>query len=356
MKPLRPLLLILLCALASACATTRTAQDTAPSPAGTVLVADEAAVPQGIPSEPAADAVTRVEAPAEAVMPAQDANTAADDDDEDEDEDDAETDFAAIYGNADADNAASGSSTTTVFDPWEKYNRRVHAFNGAVDRALARPLAQAYVAAIPRPLRAGIGNFFDNLGNPVTLVNSLLQGNPRGAVNALGRFLLNSTIGIGGLIDVADKAKMPNRGEDFGQTMAVWGWARSRYIEVPFLGPRTLRDLFGLAADTPLRPIQYLQDDKARVFLQGVQAVDLRARLLAIEAMGAGAVDEYTLYRDIWLQRRNYQINQGSQQRKTRQPDADLPSYLLEDDQGTPSQSAPSQSAPTDALPVPADN
>ena len=186
---------------------------------------------------------------------------------------------------------------------------------------------------IPRPLRAGIGNFFDNLGGPVSVVNSLLQGNPRGAANALGRFLLNSTVGIGGLIDVADKARMPNRGEDFGQTMATWGWQRSRYVEVPFLGPRTLRDLFGLAADTPLRPIQYLEDDKTRVFLQGVQAVDLRARLLAIESLGEGAVDEYALYRDMWLQRRNYQIRQGPP--RAAQPDADLPAYL-QDAQGTP--------------------
>jgi phospholipid-binding lipoprotein MlaA len=282
------------------------------------------------------DAETATPAPdadATQAAPSQDAGSA-----------DAETDFDAIYGDAGA--SAPGVASTAAYDPWEKYNRRVHTFNSAVDRSLARPLAQAYVSAIPRPVRAGIGNFFDNLGEPVTVVNSLLQGNPRGAVNALGRFLLNSTVGIGGLIDVADKAKMPNRGEDFGQTMATWGWKRSRYIEVPFLGPRTLRDLFGLAADTPLRPIQYLEDDKTRVFLQGVQAVDLRARLLAIESLGEGAVDEYALFRDIWLQRRNYQINQSSH-RKAKQADADLPAYLLEDGQDAPPQAMPSQDTPS---------
>jgi len=345
MKPLRRFqatLLVLLCALASACATTGTNPSSA-SPQAEAIVADASVAP----SEPGSDAIATVEAPADTATPASDADamqampaqdtgtdTAASADA------DAETDFAAIYGNAGAGSAAPGIAPAAAYDPWEKYNRRVHAFNGVVDRSLARPLAQAYVNAVPRPVRAGIGNFFDNLGAPVTVVNSLLQGNPRGAINALGRFLLNSTIGLGGLIDVADKAKMPSRGEDFGQTMAVWGWTRSRYIEVPFLGPRTLRDMFGLAADTPLRPIQYLEDDKTRVFLQGVQAVDLRARLLAIEAMGAGAVDEYALYRDIWLQRRNYQINQG-RQRKAKQPDADLPSYLLEDGQDAPSQETP---------------
>lgn len=350
MKPLRPLLLALLCALASACATTGAGQASAPPQADATVVA-EAATPTAEPAVAPAAADSAAESPAPAsdestaqIAPVQDAETAAASNDAGGD--DAETDFAAIYGDAaGTGEAAPGVASTAAYDPWEKFNRGVHAFNGKVDRAIAKPLARAYVAAVPRPVRTGIGNFFDNLGEPVTVVNSLLQGNPRGAVNALGRFLLNSTVGIGGLIDVADKAKMPNRGEDFGQTMAVWGWKRSRYIEVPFLGPRTLRDLFGLAADTPLRPIQYLEDDKTRVFLQGLQAVDLRGRLLAIESMGEGAVDEYALYRDIWLQRRNYQINQSSH-RKAKQADADLPSYLLEDEQDMPAPSTPSPAKP----------
>lgn len=344
MKSLRPLLLLLLCALASACATTRNDPAGAVPQADALVIADTAAV-----TEPAAAASTEM-AVAASAPEAQTAGETAAQTTQAQDpagSSDAETDFAAIYGNASGSgDAASGVASTAAYDPWEKYNRRVHTFNSKVDHAIARPLAKAYVAAVPRPLRAGIGNFFDNLGAPVTVVNSLLQGNPRGAINALGRFLLNSTLGIGGLIDVADKAKMPNRGEDFGQTMATWGWQRSRYVEVPFLGPRTLRDLFGLAADTPLRPIQYLEDDKTRVFLQGVQAVDLRARLLAIESIGEGAVDEYALYRDIWLQRRNYQINQGTHRKDAdNRPDADLPAYLLDDGQDVPAQ-APSPATP----------
>lgn len=351
MKPLRPLLLVLLCALASACATTTGAgQASAPPPANAVVVADATVAAEPAAALAAADIAAETPAPTSdetaQTAPAQDAETAVAATSDAAGGSDAETDFVAIYGDATGSGeAAPGVASTAAYDPWEKFNRGVHSFNGKVDRAIAKPLARAYVAAVPRPVRTGIGNFFDNLGEPVTVVNSLLQGNPRGAVNALGRFLLNSTVGIGGLIDVADKAKMPNRGEDFGQTMAVWGWKRSRYIEVPFLGPRTLRDLFGLAADTPLRPIQYLEDDKTRVFLQGLQAVDLRARLLAIESMGEGAVDEYALYRDIWLQRRNYQINQSSH-RKAKQADADLPSYLLEDEQDMPAPSTPAPAKP----------
>lgn len=330
MKPLRLCLLALLCALASACATTGHAPALAAPAADAAAVAD-GAVATDAGETPAAGtaAVAATEATPDA-MQAADAASA-----------DAESDFDAIYG----DGAAAGNRHgATAYDPWEKYNRRVHAFNASVDRGLAKPLAQAYVAVVPRPLRAGIGNFFDNLEEPATVVNSLLQGNPRGAVNALGRFLLNSTLGIGGLFDLADKAKMPNRGEDFGQTMATWGWKRSRYLEIPFLGPRTLRDLFGLAADSPLRPLHHLEDDKARLFLSGLQAVDLRAQLLAIEAIGEGAVDEYTLYRDIWLQRRNYQIHQGAT-RKAKQPDADLPPYLLEDGQDAAPEDPPGKPA-----------
>ena len=206
----------------------------------------------------------------------------------------------------------------------------MHAFNRVVDRGLTKPLARAYVAAVPRPVRAGVDNFFNNLGQPVTLVNSLLQGNPRGAANSLGRFLLNSTVGIGGVFDVASKAKIPNRGEDFGQTLAMWGWQRSRYLEVPFLGPRTLRDVVGLVGDSRLRPVRYIEDDTTRVSLQALQLVALRAKFLSIEGlMSQGAADEYTLFRDMWLQRRDYQIKQTGQGEEAA-PEETLPPYLMQ--------------------------
>ena len=333
MMPLRSLVLLLLCGLASACATTGQRSADASTPAtGTVIAADAT-------SEPV------VEAPAEEVVvaPAPAATEiAATTQPRDAAAGDAEDDFAAIYGQpGDASSPATGGvSAPAAFDPWEKYNRRVHAFNMAVDRGLAKPLARGYVAVVPRPVRAGVDNFFDNLGQPVTLVNSLLQGNPRGAANALGRFLLNSTVGIGGLFDVASKAKMPNRGEDFGQTLAVWGWQRSRYLELPFLGPRTVRDVVGLVGDSRLRPVQYIEDDATRASLQALQLVALRAKLLSIEGlMSQGAVDEYALFRDMWLQRRNYQINQTGQAQDA-PPEQTLPPYLMQGE-GTPPAPSP---------------
>ena len=327
MKPLRLSLLALTCALASACATTGTNPTSAPPPVDAPVAADDAVAQSAAPQA----ATDTVEATTEPTTPAPDATQS--EDARDAASADAETDFAAIYGNPATGEATSGVAASAAYDPWEKYNRRVHVFNSKVDRAIARPLARAYVAAVPRPLRTGVSNFFDNLGQPVTLVNSLLQGNPRGAANSLGRFLLNSTVGIGGLLDVATKAKMPKRGEDFGQTLAVWGWQRSRYLELPLLGPRTVRDMIGLVGDARLRPVQYVEDDKTRVFLQGLQLVDLRAKLLPIEGLiNQGAVDEYALFRDMWLQRRNYQINQAGRKKDASAPDETLPPYLMQDD------------------------
>mgnify|MGYP003612278556 CR=1 FL=1 len=177
-----------------------------------------------------------------------------------------------------------------------------------VDRAVAKPLASAYVAVVPQPMRLGVTNFFDNLSSPRTFVNQLLQGRPRHAFQTLGRFVVNSTLGIGGIFDPASDLKMKRRSEDFGQTFGVWGWQRSRYLELPFFGPRTLRDTFGLAGDIPLSPVSRVENDKMRVGLQGLQLVDTRSQLLSLDSLRAGAPDEYALTRDAWMQRRAYQI------------------------------------------------
>jgi len=225
----------------------------------------------------------------------------------------AEDDFAALYGGpAPSAQGASGAETGTTassnYDPWERYNRAMHRFNMAVDRGVARPLANAYVTVTPEPVRLGVSNFFENLRSPVTMVNQVLQGHPVQALQTLGRFVLNSTLGIGGLLDPASAARVPRRTEDFGQTLGVWGWSNSRYVELPLFGPRTVRDTFGLAGDMPLSPLRQVESDKWRIGLQGLQLVNTRAQLLAVDALRDAAVDEYALTRDAWLQRRNYQI------------------------------------------------
>mgnify|MGYP002661903273 CR=1 FL=1 len=184
-----------------------------------------------------------------------------------------EDDFAAIYGNGEVPQDYNPIADPTLpapavqpasYDPWEKFNRRVHRFNNAVDRRVAKPLATAYVKVTPRPVRLGVGNFFNNLGQPVSAVNALLQGKPKQAGQSMGRFLLNSTLGIGGIFDPASDAKLPRKSEDFGQTLGVWGWKRSRYVELPLFGPRTVRDVVGLVGDAPLAPLQQVDYDALR--------------------------------------------------------------------------------------------
>jgi phospholipid-binding lipoprotein MlaA len=258
----------------------------------------------------------------------------------------AEDDFAAIYGQNGYDPVADptlpqGVELPASYDPWEGFNRGVHRFNNAVDRTVARPLALGYVAVVPRPVRLGVSNFFNNLGQPLSAVNALLQGKPGQAGQSLARFVMNSTLGIGGIFDPASGAKLANRSEDFGQTLGVWGWRRSRYVELPLFGPRTVRDVFGLIGDAPLSPIRQIGDDQARVFLQGLQLVDVRTQLLSIDSLREGAVDEYALYRDSWLQRRNYQIGGGF---RTQDQDQKLPDYLLEEEENP--------TVPANAMPV----
>lgn len=261
----------------------------------------------------------------------------------------AELDFATIYGTEPPEPYDPIADATLPppavmpqsYDPWEKFNRRMHRFNNAVDRRVAQPLARIYTRTVPRPLRLGVGNFFNNLGQPVSALNAMLQGKPKQAGQSVGRFLLNSTVGVGGLFDPATKAKLPNRSEDFGQTLAVWGWKTSRYVELPLFGPRTLRDVFGMVGDSPLSPLRQIEDDRVRVFLQGLQLVDLRAQLLSTDSFRNGAADDYTLVRDAWMQRRNYQI---SGDRKGAE-DQTLPDYLQEEE-GDPT-------IPVDAMPMP---
>lgn len=230
-------------------------------------------------------------------------------------------DFSALYGTTSASpeagaDAASAANRDAIYDPWEPMNRRIHSFNLVVDRYVAHPLATAYVNVVPHPMRLGVTNFFDNLSSPLTMVNQLLQGRPRDAVQTLGRFVVNTTLGIGGVFDPASDLKMKRRSEDFGQTFGVWGWQRSRYLELPFFGPRTVRDTFGLAGDIPLSPVSHVEDDKLRIGLQGLQLVDTRSQLLSLDSLREGAPDEYALTRDAWMQRRAYQIERDRRLRK----------------------------------------
>ncbi|HEL3784987.1 TPA: VacJ family lipoprotein [Stenotrophomonas maltophilia] len=317
MNVVRTFPLILLATALTACAGKPARSDApvastvvAPSPAAEVAAAtadtgvvDAAPVtPVANPAAPATSSPTAAPQGAEAGPPKAAASTAAAGDD----------DFDALYG------GTGNTGSAAAYDPWEPFNRKVHTFNNAVDRGVARPLATAYTHVVPRFARTGVSNFFSNLRAPVTITNQLLQGRGADAWDSLGRFLMNSTLGIGGLFDPASKAMVPRRNEDFGQTLGAWGWRRSRYVELPFFGPRTVRDVFGLAGDIPLSPMRRIEEDKIRIGLQGLQLVDTRAQLLAIDDLRDTAVDEYALVRDAWMQRRNYQIENDLRSKRDR--------------------------------------
>jgi phospholipid-binding lipoprotein MlaA len=195
-------------------------------------------------------------------------------------------------------------------DPWEGYNRKVFEFNNAMDKVV-RPIAVGYDKIMPDPAQRGVGNFFRNLDAPVTYVNQVLQGKFRQSIDTIGRFLVNSTIGLLGFFDVATKMGIPYFNEDLGQTLATWGYDDSRYLMIPFLGPSTFRDGTGRAVDSFLNPVTRRIYSGNRWGLYILRGIDTRARYLDQDAELNDAYDPYVLMRDVWMQNREYQIYDG---------------------------------------------
>lgn len=196
-------------------------------------------------------------------------------------------------------------------DPWEPYNRNVFQFNSAVDRAVIRPLAVGYGKITPAPARRGIRNFFNNIRSPVDQVNLLLQGRPGDAGTEFARFLFNSTIGLGGLFDVASSGEIEDHTEDFGQTMAVWGWEDSRFFILPLMGPSTVRDGLGRVPDGYADFVWRWTLEETTHGLIGLNIIQSRYSLLPLDEDIRSAFDPYTFMRDGWLQRRDHAIANG---------------------------------------------
>lgn len=194
-------------------------------------------------------------------------------------------------------------------DPWENFNRSVFAFNDTLDRYALKPIAQGYDTITPEPVQTGVGNFFANLGEVRTIVNSGLQWKWANAGVSSGRFLLNSTLGVGGLLDPATELGWTAREEDFGQTLAVWGVGEGPFVVLPLLGGRTLRHAGGLPADMYTDPVTYLEDDAARYGLRFLELVNYRASVLDQEALIRG--DRYSFLRDTYLQQRRFEVSDG---------------------------------------------
>lgn len=195
-------------------------------------------------------------------------------------------------------------------DPLEGFNRAMFSFNDTVDTAVVKPVAQAYRSATPSFVQTGVGNFFSNIGDVWNAVNNLLQGRVNDSVTDVMRFAVNTTLGIGGLIDISSAAGMPKHNEDFGQTLGRWGVKSGPYLVLPVLGPSTVRDALATPVDMKGDLWTYKRPMHVRNIGTFVRLVDKRASVLdAGSLLEEAALDKYVFFRDAYLQRRAGQVN-----------------------------------------------
>jgi phospholipid-binding lipoprotein MlaA len=200
-------------------------------------------------------------------------------------------------------------------DPWEKTNRDTFDFDIRLDHAVARPIAKGYREVVPEVARDGVHDFLTNLNSPVVLANDVLQGDGEKATNTFGRMVINSTVGIGGLIDVATKMGIPYHDNDFGITLGKAGTAEGSYLVLPFVGPQPPRDLLGAAIDNAFDPLTYGRwhgKDTQMVIRFGMGVLDSRtSQLDAVETIERSSIDFYATTRNLYRQSRNAKINDG---------------------------------------------
>ena len=197
-----------------------------------------------------------------------------------------------------------------INDPFEDLNRDIFVFNEKLDEKILKPTALAYRKVTPQFARTGVTNFFNNLEEIDTTINQVLQGEIKYAFNDAGRFVINTTIGLFGLIDVASKMGLEKHEEDFGQTLGVWGISSGPYIMLPFLGPSNPRDLLSRPISSFLSGTFAMEDNDVKFTLVGIDALETRERLLDAETLIIG--DKYMFVKDAYVQSREYEINNGS--------------------------------------------
>lgn len=221
-----------------------------------------------------------------------------------------------------------------INDPLEPMNRGIFQFNLALDKVVLRPAAKAYEFALPDLIRDSIRNFLRNLKTPVTLLNEILQGDGDAAGKTMGRFMVNTFVGVGGLFDPASGAGLPYREEDFGQTLAVWGVKEGPYLMLPILGPSNVRDTSGIVADYFADPINHYASNTDRRWIPiargTTEAVDTRSRnYKTLEDLERTSLDFYATVRSLYRQRRDIMIKNGN-------PDSTKPSPGISFDLETP--------------------
>lgn len=207
-------------------------------------------------------------------------------------------------------------------DPFEPMNRGVSKFNDALDGAVLKPAATAYQNVTPALVRTGVSNFFSNIADAWSFLNTVVQLKPRDSVDNFLRVAVNTTLGIGGIFDFASDMNIERHPEDFGQTLGRWGVPAGPYLVLPFFGPSTLRDTFSLGVETRFDVVANLHDVPTRNSLEVVRALEARANLLRVgNVIEEAALDKYTFLRDAYLQRRRSDIFDGNPPEEEAPPD-----------------------------------
>ncbi len=208
-------------------------------------------------------------------------------------------------------NEIEGERVRSESDPWEPMNRGSYRFSDAVDRMTLKPIARGYRKVVPQFARRGVTNFSTNQLTPRSALNNFLQGKGKAGFSDIARFVMNSTIGIGGLFDVASAAGFEEYGENLAQTLAVWGLPDGPYVYIPLIGPRTLLDAVALPVDLLSDPLAHYDDTSVRDKVYVLRAIDLRARLLTAEKLIEDSQDPYITIRESYLQNRLYEVHDG---------------------------------------------
>jgi phospholipid-binding lipoprotein MlaA len=209
---------------------------------------------------------------------------------------------------------AAAPGRTVNDDRWEGFNRGVYKFNDTLDRAALKPVAKGYKKVTPGFIRTGVGNFFSNLDYPGTAINQFLQGKFVPGLKDTGRFLLNTTLGVGGIFDVATPVGLEKNDEDFGQTLAVWGVPSGPFVNLPLFGPSSLRDAPARAFDWFSNPLEYTNEIpwEAEWGQRVLSVIHSRSELLSLDETLQRTYDPYAFIRDAWIQQREFNVFDGN--------------------------------------------
>jgi phospholipid-binding lipoprotein MlaA len=219
--------------------------------------------------------------------------------------------FALTFSLAGCASLPEGS-TRDPRDHAERFNRSIYKFNTALDHAILRPVARGYAKVTPHPVRTGVSNFFSNLGYTKTIGNDAFQGHFLDFGSDIARFVVNTTVGIGGLFDPATRFGLDKHDRDFGQTLGKWGLPTGTYLMLPVLGPSDLRDAFGLIPDRFMSIESQITDPVIQASLIVSDKVNARADLLPFDKVVDTAYDPYALMRNVWFQKRDHKVHGDS--------------------------------------------